>query len=164
MNMRLLRLTPRPDNPEGQIMNDQMTLATEGGCPTGLSVPAGSACCDRPAVVVMDYTAENVRKVNRVCTRCWTHWHGLEGSVRQYTKKQWDTLIEDWRNENPVDWAEVRQTEDPRVVLRAMLAIWDPCDESHLDGWGAGEIDLIMAARRILGVLNTAVRHAANNE
>jgi hypothetical protein len=54
----------------------------------------------------------------------------------------------------PVDWDEVRKTDDPRVVLRAMLQIWDPEDDAHLSGWGWGEIDLIMAARRVLGLPN----------
>lgn len=55
------------------------------------------------------------------------------------------------QDQSPVDWEEVRRTNDPRVVLGAMLDIWDPCDDAHLSGWGPGEVDLILAARRILG-------------
>jgi hypothetical protein len=49
-----------------------------------------------------------------------------------------------------VDWDEVRATNDPRVVLRAMLEIWHPHDDAELSGRGTGEIDLILAARRVL--------------
>lgn len=59
---------------------------------------AGSAfvCCRRPAIVIMDYSSDwhnPERRINRVCTHCWTHWFGAPTAVRQYTKKEWDDYI-----------------------------------------------------------------------
>jgi hypothetical protein len=118
-----------------------------------LGVASGSTCCVRPSVVTMDYTADGVRKTNRCCTKCYTHWFGAPGEVREYTRKEWDGLMET-AIRKPVDWDQVRETMDPLVVLQAMLAIWDPCDDARLSGWGPGEIDLIEAARRVLGLPN----------
>lgn len=56
-------------------------------------------CCDRPRVARFDYQADGAVIVNRVCTHCRTHWHGLQDQVRQYTGKEWDALLEsDWNH------------------------------------------------------------------
>ena len=56
-------------------------------------------CCDRPSVVVMDYTtSDRGRVTNRVCTLCWSHWHGPSDNITRYTRKEWDALMEDWRD------------------------------------------------------------------
>jgi len=33
-------------------------------------------------------------RVNRVCMNCYTHWSGSPDSIQQYTKAQWDKLLE----------------------------------------------------------------------
>lgn len=54
-------------------------------------------CCDRPAIATMDhvkgYTGQEQRMVNRCCTRCWAHWYGPEGSVRRYSRAEWDVWV-----------------------------------------------------------------------
>lgn len=49
-----------------------------------------------------------------------------------------------------VDWDALRTTDDPALVLAAFLAIWDPLLPECLDGFGGGEIDTILAARRLV--------------
>lgn len=59
-------------------------------------------CCSRPSIHTMDYTYPIfpevgdpvVTKINRVCTRCFAHWFGVEGDVKQYTGKEWDAQLE----------------------------------------------------------------------
>lgn len=58
-------------------------------------------CCHHPAIQTMDYKypvfaefSEQVTKINRICLRCYTHWFGVEGDVKQFTRKEWDAMIE----------------------------------------------------------------------
>jgi hypothetical protein len=46
----------------------------------------------------MDYTTDRGRVTNRVCTLCWSHWHGPSDNITRYTRKEWDALMEDWRD------------------------------------------------------------------
>lgn len=57
-------------------------------------------CCNRKSVAVMDYKwrvfgEPKEIKVNRVCLNCGAHWAGSIGEVVQYTKKDWDVLMND---------------------------------------------------------------------
>ena len=31
--------------------------------------------------------------VNRVCLKCGSHWYGEECQVKQYTRKEWDAMM-----------------------------------------------------------------------
>lgn len=53
------------------------------------------ACCAHPSIANMDHVTGHIRPyrpiVNRVCTRCWTHWYGDDGvAVVEFTRKAWD--------------------------------------------------------------------------
>lgn len=55
-------------------------------------------CCSKPSIQTMDYKwpcfeEVQVTKVNRVCLHCWTHWFGVDGDVKQYTAKEWESYI-----------------------------------------------------------------------
>ena len=61
-------------------------------------------CCAKPTVCVMDYDKfspspdgcfwmEGGRRINRVCTHCWTHWFGSPKRVRKFTQAQWAKWI-----------------------------------------------------------------------
>jgi hypothetical protein len=62
-----------------------------------------TTCCAKPAICTMDYDklspspkghwTKSGRRVNRVCTNCWTHWFGPENAVMQYTRQQWDNYV-----------------------------------------------------------------------
>ena len=64
-------------------------------------------CCDRPSIAVMDYKwpvfgeATEI-KVNRVCLHCYAHWAGVVGSVVQYTRKEWNALMDKTFSEGEV--------------------------------------------------------------
>lgn len=69
---------------------------------TGTSVDI-KCSCHRPSVVVMDYDKATPskrgpytfsRRINRVCTTCWTHWFGPVGKVKRYTREAWDKWLE----------------------------------------------------------------------
>lgn len=56
-------------------------------------------CCAKPSIAVMDHKWPVFgdaleMKVNRVCLNCFAHWAGSIGSVVQYTRKEWDALME----------------------------------------------------------------------
>lgn len=61
------------------------------------------ACCEKPLICTMDYPkplktktgawAETMTMVNRVCTKCWTHWFGAPGKVKRYARAEWDAYI-----------------------------------------------------------------------
>jgi hypothetical protein len=36
-----------------------------------------------------------VEKINRICLNCYTHWAGTAGEEIQYTRKEWDALLEE---------------------------------------------------------------------
>lgn len=56
--------------------------------------------CSSPAICTMDYDKYSPSPrghwtkpqpmVNRVCTKCWTHWFGPVGKVVAHTKAAWD--------------------------------------------------------------------------
>ena len=58
-------------------------------------------CCNRPSIHTMDYLwplfpsdgEQKVTKINRVCTNCFAHWFGVEGEVKQYTRAEWDVML-----------------------------------------------------------------------
>lgn len=55
-------------------------------------------CCDRQALAKMDHKwplfgEDSKLMVNTMCMRCYTHWAGLDGNVKIYTKKQWEDHI-----------------------------------------------------------------------
>lgn len=60
--------------------------------------------CTHPDIANMDhwrgYTSDEggrERWINRCCRKCWAHWSGREGAVKEYTKAEWDAyLIEDF--------------------------------------------------------------------
>lgn len=65
------------------------------------SVEVGKACCKRPAIATMDYVKHSPAnwncgepRINRVCTTCWTHWFGEPNEVKQFTRAEWDRLLE----------------------------------------------------------------------
>lgn len=59
-------------------------------------------CCAKPSIHTMDYKwpmfakldEPVVTKINRVCVHCYAHWFGEEGSVKQYTRAEWDALLQ----------------------------------------------------------------------
>jgi len=56
-------------------------------------------CCERPAVSSLDHTVFHVdrtteERVNRVCLKCGAHWYGPPEAVKQYTRAEWDSLME----------------------------------------------------------------------
>lgn len=56
-------------------------------------------CCAKPSVAVMDYQwpvfgEPQEMKVNRVCLNCGAHWAGYVEEVAQFTRKEWDALME----------------------------------------------------------------------
>jgi hypothetical protein len=58
-----------------------------------------SHSCKRPAIANMDHVlfdAEDGSRremVNRCCLHCGQHWAGEKGDVREYTRKEWDDLL-----------------------------------------------------------------------
>jgi cytochrome c5 len=51
-------------------------------------------------IQIMDYwtgwkPGKGERVVNRVCLRCRMHWHGVDGAVREYTRAEWDRVLEE---------------------------------------------------------------------
>ena len=36
---------------------------------------------------------EQVTKINRICLKCYKHWFGVEGDVREFTRKEWDDYV-----------------------------------------------------------------------
>jgi hypothetical protein len=63
-------------------------------------------CCSRPSIAKMDYKwpvfdapEKQVMKVNRVCLHCFAHWFGVEPDVKQYTRKEWDAMMEEAFND-----------------------------------------------------------------
>ena len=56
-------------------------------------------CCERPAVSSLDHTVFHAdrtteERVNRICLVCRTHWYGPPEAVKQYTRAEWDELME----------------------------------------------------------------------
>ena len=62
-------------------------------------------CCDRQSLAIMDYTWPMFKnqleegeiqqtKINRLCMHCFAHWFGTEGDVKQYTKAEWNAMVE----------------------------------------------------------------------
>jgi hypothetical protein len=56
-------------------------------------------CCERPAVSSLDHTVSHVdrtveERVNRICLMCGAHWYGPPEAVKQYTRAEWDELME----------------------------------------------------------------------
>lgn len=60
-------------------------------------------CCAKQSIANMDHVSfnsmfnskEKEMMVNRMCMNCYTHWAGLVDSVKQYTRKEWDALMND---------------------------------------------------------------------
>lgn len=57
-------------------------------------------CCKNPDVKNLDgwtgwLPGMGTRIVNRVCLKCKTHWHGYGDDVREYTRQEWDQLLEE---------------------------------------------------------------------
>lgn len=57
--------------------------------------------CPKPAIQTMDYPkmildepGRTERRINRVCSRCWSHWFGPPNAVKLFTKREWDAWIE----------------------------------------------------------------------
>lgn len=56
-------------------------------------------CCKLPAIAVMDYmkysgsNVEGSPRINRVCTKCFTHWFGHSGHLKKYRRQEWDALM-----------------------------------------------------------------------
>lgn len=70
------------------------------GAERAAHVEPQGGCCAKPSIAVMDHTRHSpddwwtgVRKINRCCTRCWTHWYGEAGAVLRYTRKEWDAYV-----------------------------------------------------------------------
>ena len=60
-------------------------------------------CCARPSFHTARYKwpmfvrdgEPQVEKINRICLNCYTHWAGTAGEEIQYTRKEWDALLEE---------------------------------------------------------------------
>ncbi len=59
-------------------------------------------CCSKPSIHTMDYRypifpnlGEQLTRINRVCCNCLSHWYGVEGDVKQYTRAEWDALLKE---------------------------------------------------------------------
>lgn len=58
-------------------------------------------CCDNPSQTnlhefryeLVDGRYLKIPFLNRVCTRCYTHWYGNPDSLKKYSKKEWDEMI-----------------------------------------------------------------------
>lgn len=53
--------------------------------------------CTHPDIAIMDHTRgytsdeDGVRQyVNRLCRKCYQHWAGPVGEVKEYTRAEWD--------------------------------------------------------------------------
>lgn len=56
--------------------------------------------CARPAIQTMDYNKVSPAdwdnpepRINRVCSKCWSHWFGAPGAVKFFTKSEWDKQV-----------------------------------------------------------------------
>lgn len=59
-----------------------------------------SVCCKSYVVAIFDYrvadadrAARGEKIVNRMCLKCYRHWHGELDKVREYTRVEWDALM-----------------------------------------------------------------------
>ena len=60
-------------------------------------------CCAKPSFHTEYYKwplwiregEPQVDKINRACVNCGTHWAGTVGEEKQYTRKEWDALMEE---------------------------------------------------------------------
>ena len=58
-------------------------------------------CCDKPAQTnlhevkyeIVDGRYVAVPCWNRVCTRCFTHWHGSPDNLKKYSSKEWGVMM-----------------------------------------------------------------------
>lgn len=51
-------------------------------------------CCKTPDVMKSDTVDGEVKTVNRVCLGCYTHWYGVIGAVKKYTRAEWDAHLD----------------------------------------------------------------------
>lgn len=59
-------------------------------------------CCDRPAQSNMHEVKHEIvdgRYVatpcwNRICSNCYTHWYGHPDSLKKYSRKEWDLMMD----------------------------------------------------------------------
>ena len=50
-------------------------------------------CCDKPNTASHDYEVRGETTINRMCLHCGKHWHGKEGAVREFSRKEWDDFV-----------------------------------------------------------------------
>jgi hypothetical protein len=39
------------------------------------------------------FAETQITKINRVCLKCWAHWFGVDGDVKKFTSKEWESYI-----------------------------------------------------------------------
>ncbi|MBC7752471.1 MAG: hypothetical protein H7Z73_12310 [Candidatus Saccharibacteria bacterium] len=52
-------------------------------------------CCKSQNIMVSDNEQHGEpTMINRVCLNCYTHFYGLVGEVKTYTRKEWDDYLD----------------------------------------------------------------------
>jgi hypothetical protein len=56
--------------------------------------------CTHANIFIMDhkkgFTSDDdgsVQMVNRLCSKCYQHWYGPEGDVKESTRAEWDEIM-----------------------------------------------------------------------
>lgn len=56
--------------------------------------------CEHPDIAIMDHTrgwssdeSGITHHVNRLCCKCYQHWAGPVGDVTEYTRAEWEALL-----------------------------------------------------------------------
>lgn len=72
-----------------------MIGSNAGSTPAPRSTVLETSCrCSKPRVVRMDFESHGAEHVNRQCLSCGAHWYGPAGEVQQYTRAEWDRVLE----------------------------------------------------------------------
>lgn len=91
-------------SPRGAALVDAQSPDESSTVPPAIQVaedPILTPCkCARPAIATMDYMKHSPDnwnqpepRINRVCSRCWTHWFGPPEAVQMFISKEWDAYV-----------------------------------------------------------------------
>lgn len=53
-----------------------------------------SCDCKKQNIVDMSFRQDREMWTNRMCLTCGEHWYGKGASVKRYTRKEWDDLMD----------------------------------------------------------------------
>lgn len=82
-------------------------------------------CCEKKVIVNLAFHGG---RVNKICTKCGTHWYGTEKIVNRYTKSEWDAWM------NSADEKAVSREIATTQPMTPMMdeAIWAALDKGEL--------------------------------